>query len=205
MVKEIPGTLVRLPHRPDRPARIGVVANTYGEMPPSVLSHLEGVDLILHAGDVGEVSVITRLETVAPVYAVAGDYDRRSLLPPHRILRVGGKSIVLTHGHLMSGLGHALKAFLAAEGDEQRDHWSDRLITAFPKTDLLIFAHPVAAYRGFHGHTLIVNPGAVAATPGEESFAGPSVAVLTMGRVAEAALYQLGPVQAGAPRLATAP
>ena len=50
--------------------RIGVIADTHGLFDPAVRRHFKGVDHILHAGDIGDRSVIKRLEQIAPVSAV---------------------------------------------------------------------------------------------------------------------------------------
>jgi putative phosphoesterase len=55
--------------------KIGVIADTHGLVRPEVLEAFEGVDLILHAGDIGGKDVITKLEAIAPVKAVAGNVD----------------------------------------------------------------------------------------------------------------------------------
>jgi len=55
--------------------RIGVVSDTHGRLRPEVLSAIEGVDLILHLGDVGEAKILKRLAAIAPVKAVRGNND----------------------------------------------------------------------------------------------------------------------------------
>ena len=50
--------------------RIGVIADTHGLFDPAIRRHFKGVDLILHAGDIGDRSVIEQLEQIAPVTAV---------------------------------------------------------------------------------------------------------------------------------------
>ncbi len=55
--------------------RIGVVSDTHGLMREAVLKLLSGVNLIIHAGDVGEAEILTQLTNVAPVIAVRGNVD----------------------------------------------------------------------------------------------------------------------------------
>jgi putative phosphoesterase len=60
--------------------RIGLISDTHipdaaTTLPPQVLEALSGVDLILHAGDLFEASVLDELELVAPVLAARGDDD----------------------------------------------------------------------------------------------------------------------------------
>jgi uncharacterized protein len=84
--------------------RIGVVADTHVgehlcELPGEIAEILDGVDLILHAGDLNVRSVIDDLGRVAPVVAVRGNHDDRlGDLPRDLLVRVGGRRIGLTHG-----------------------------------------------------------------------------------------------------------
>lgn len=85
---------------------LGVIADTHipaaaPRIPDDVLAAFEGVDLILHAGDLVSPAVIEELASVAPVEAVAGNMDSpevRRLLPAEKIVRAGGHRIGLVHG-----------------------------------------------------------------------------------------------------------
>lgn len=59
----------------DDVSMIGVVSDTHGLLRPEVLSVLADCDLILHAGDVGDRSVLERLGSIADVVAVRGNTD----------------------------------------------------------------------------------------------------------------------------------
>ena len=54
---------------------IGVISDTHGLLRPEAMEALEGSDLILHAGDVGDVKILEELSTIAPVHAVYGNTD----------------------------------------------------------------------------------------------------------------------------------
>jgi len=54
---------------------IGVISDTHGHLPESVAGAFEGVDLIIHAGDIGEPDIIAALEETAPTIAVRGNMD----------------------------------------------------------------------------------------------------------------------------------
>jgi putative phosphoesterase len=56
--------------------KIGVISDTHGLLRPEVLPALKGVDQILHLGDVGKISILDELRTIAPVTAVRGNIDR---------------------------------------------------------------------------------------------------------------------------------
>ena len=87
--------------------RIGLVSDTHvpvaaKEVPPEVAEAFRGVDLILHAGDIYDVSVLEELERVAPVLAALGDDDSYSLLQDERIeekheLELDGYTVWLVH------------------------------------------------------------------------------------------------------------
>ncbi len=55
--------------------RIGVVSDTHGLVRPELLEALSGVEMIIHAGDVGGAQVLEVLGAQAPVVAVRGNMD----------------------------------------------------------------------------------------------------------------------------------
>lgn len=201
MGRRIVRTLVRLPQRHDRSPHIGVVANTDGRLPAEALARLADIDLILHAGDIGEASVITRLQAIAPVIAVPGDRDRRSRDPQYRVLQVAGKTIALTHGDSLPGASSLLRLFLAADG-EADDRRLLELLRFFPPVDCLVFAHPSTACRIRVQDTLIFNPGALATTR-EHDYLG-SLGILSLGRQVDGFLIQIGQSPSSSPVLAPA-
>jgi len=76
--------------------RIGVIADTHGLLRPEVFAAFEGVDHILHAGDIGGEDVIAALRAIAPVTFVNGNNDDDD---GYAIVRktIGGVRILLTH------------------------------------------------------------------------------------------------------------
>lgn len=54
---------------------IGVISDTHGLLRPEALAALEGVERIIHAGDIGTPDVLERLNALAPVIAVRGNVD----------------------------------------------------------------------------------------------------------------------------------
>src|SRR5262249_42307221 len=56
--------------------KIGVIADTHGLIRPEALEAVRGSDLILHAGDIGNPTVIEALQAVAKVVAVRGNVDK---------------------------------------------------------------------------------------------------------------------------------
>ena len=79
---------------------VGVISDTHGFYDPRVPPLLEGVEHILHAGDIGSEDIIQRLCDIAPVTAIRGNNDREGPASMHReeeLLELGGCRIVLTH------------------------------------------------------------------------------------------------------------
>lgn len=54
---------------------VGIISDTHGLLRPGAVEALEGSDLILHAGDVGDSLIIDHLRATAPVVAVRGNMD----------------------------------------------------------------------------------------------------------------------------------
>jgi putative phosphoesterase len=79
---------------------IGVISDTHGLLRPQALRALAGVDLIIHAGDIGKPEVLSDLKKIAPVVAIrgnndSGDWARR--LPEVRNVKVGQHRFYLIH------------------------------------------------------------------------------------------------------------
>ena len=79
---------------------IGVISDTHGLLRPEAVKALKGVELIIHAGDVGNLKVLANLSRIAPVHAVRGNTDRGEWaadLPPTRVVEVGGVHLYVLH------------------------------------------------------------------------------------------------------------
>ena len=85
----------------DRIHSIGLIADTHGLLRRDVFTALDGVELILHAGDVGGDGILDELSVIAPVLAVSGNTDPPGdpRLSPFRICEIGDTKIHLSHGH----------------------------------------------------------------------------------------------------------
>lgn len=79
---------------------IGIVSDTHGLVRPELIDALRGVDLILHAGDVGNSQVLEALNRIAPVVAVRGNNDKGEWaegLPHWEVVEVGAVTIYMLH------------------------------------------------------------------------------------------------------------
>ena len=79
---------------------IGVISDTHGLLRPEAVRLLTGVDVILHAGDIGSPDVIAALQAIAPVTAVRGNNDRDGWAtdyPEDAVLEIDGRTLYILH------------------------------------------------------------------------------------------------------------
>lgn len=139
---------------------VGLISDTHGLVRTEVFSALEGVAMILHAGDVGGQDVIVELQAIAPVHAVYGNTDAPGEpgLRGQIRLTLEGTSIHVSHGH------------------ELGSPTPERLLARYD-ADILVYGHTHRALIEEHGSRLVINPGAA----GPRRFnVKPSVARLTL-------------------------
>lgn len=80
--------------------KIGLISDTHNKLPPVVADIFKGVDLILHAGDIGEAYILGKLNQIAPTKAVYGNtdiYSLASVLPYQLSLEIEGLRFLLIH------------------------------------------------------------------------------------------------------------
>ena len=129
--------------------RVAVIADTHmprgaRRLPDACVERLAAADLILHAGDVVEASVLRDLGTLAPLYTVHGNIDEpelKQLLPEERIVEVDGVRIGMVH---IPGppAGRA-----------------ERLVRRFPGCEAVVYGHTHIPEVTQHGGVWILNPG----------------------------------------------
>lgn len=126
------------------PIVVGLISDTHGLLRASAMHALDGVELILHAGDVGNRDVLIELAALAPVMAVYGNVDdiHTPELEAHRWLSLEGFRIHVSHGH---ELGHPTPA---------------GLLRHYPEATILVFGHTHRALVDRADGKLVVNPGA---------------------------------------------
>jgi uncharacterized protein len=79
---------------------IGIISDTHGLVRPEALRALKGVEMILHAGDIGKPEVLDALKEIAPVVAVRGNNDKgewAQALRDAEVVEVGKVSIYMLH------------------------------------------------------------------------------------------------------------
>jgi len=80
--------------------RIGLISDTHGLLRPEATQALQGVDHIIHAGDIGNSSILEQLADIAPLIAVRGNNDFGAwadALPTEKTLELGGATLYVLH------------------------------------------------------------------------------------------------------------
>ncbi len=141
--------------------RIGVLSDNHGYLDPVILERFTGVSHIIHAGDIMDPEILSALETVAPVTAVAGNLDEGELaerLPREASGEIAGVRFLV---------GHKPKRLL------------NRLSTGKfedERPDLVVWGHTHVPSAAWVDGALYLNPG-TASSPDEEDD-GPTVAIV---------------------------
>ena len=118
---------------------VGVISDTHGLLRPEALDALRGSKYIVHAGDIGDESILRTLEAIAPVTVVRGNTDyepwaRR--IPPTAVLDVEGIRIYAVHDIAQLDIDPG-----AAD------------------VDVVVFGHSHRPGIGTRGNVLYLNPG----------------------------------------------
>lgn len=106
--------------------RLGIISDTHGLLRPEVFDVFKEVDHILHAGDIGDLDILTELEAIAPVTAVYGNtdgFDVRAKVPEIVERRIEGLDFLLIHG------------------DQVGSPTPENLHAAYPDAEVIIYGH----------------------------------------------------------------
>jgi uncharacterized protein len=130
--------------------KIGVISDTHIprsalKLPGEIYNAFKGVDMIIHAGDLVDMSLLDELKKLARTEAVHGNMDTaavQSLLPARKVIEAGGLKIGLTHG---SGPHFNLINTVKREFPE--------------KVDAIVFGHSHSPLNEVRDGILFFNPG----------------------------------------------
>jgi len=148
--------------------KVGVLSDTHlpaimQALPPVIFDIFYGVDLILHAGDITELSVLDDLRALAPVEAVAGNMDSAEVqvrLPSKKVIMMGKFTVGLIHGQYKLNVQQEM------------------VRKEFDKVDLIVYGHSHQPFWGAIEGVYFLNPG----SPTDKRYAPfNSVAVLQVG------------------------
>ena len=116
------------------------------QLPKKVYQHLKDCDLIVHAGDITEMSFISELEKIAETKAVWGNMDSlevKNTLPKKVLFKADGKTIGVTHG----------------SGPVSKVMDSAKQLFKGKKPDVIIFGHSHNPINEIKDGVLFFNPG----------------------------------------------
>ena len=127
--------------------KIGLISDTHGWLDPALHHWFAGVEMILHAGDVGSEAVLRDLESIAPTIAVRGNVDGGAWareLPLEWVVEVGGTRIAMLH----------------IAGNPKKPRSEARALVAREPPDILLVGHSHIVVIERREGVLWVNPGA---------------------------------------------
>ncbi len=122
--------------------KIGVISDTHNFLDPKVAEWFAGAGHILHAGDVGNLPIISELETIAPVTAVYGNTDTDLPLKETEVVVLAGRKFLIHHIVNPLALTDGLKDRLARE-----------------RPDVVVFGHTHQTFCQTIGGVFYFNPG----------------------------------------------
>lgn len=142
---------------------IGLISDTHGLLRQEALRALEGAELIIHAGDVGDPKTLEDLRRIAPVVAVRGNIDTDAWcadLPEMALAEAGSALIYVLHDL------HALDAsLLRREGLpdsrtlRRRAAGASRLGAEAERIAMVVSGHSHKPSHAEREGILYVNPG----------------------------------------------
>jgi uncharacterized protein len=122
--------------------KIGVISDTHDYLDAKIPELFEGVDHILHAGDIGLPWIILQLEDIAPVTAVVGNNDPGLNFKETELVQLNGRKFMVHH---------IVDVRSPAPGVQRR------IIRDNP--DVVVFGHTHKPFNSRIGNTLFFNPG----------------------------------------------
>lgn len=162
------GPQVDQPVDPDEIAvTIGLLSDTHmplrlRRLPASLADVFAGVDLLLHAGDVGRLAVLDELGQIAPVIAVHGNDDSDEAqreLPYQQVVSVRGLRILLWHSHFPDW-----DEEMAFREDDDLYRSVERSVQQAKRAEaqVVVFGHWHIPLRYDKDGITVINPGALA-------------------------------------------
>lgn len=165
--------------RPAGSLRVAILSDTHGTLDPRILAQIAACDLAVHAGDIGDGTVLEALRRAlepgsGTLVAVRGNNDLPTKWPrPHHpeldalpaqleIDLPGGRMAVI-HGHQTPAPGR-----------------HERLRRRFPDARVIVYGHSHRLVIDQLLNPWVINPGAAGRS---RTFGGPSCLVLTASRL----------------------
>jgi uncharacterized protein len=122
--------------------RLGLISDTHNYFDPLLPRCFEGVDRILHAGDIGSLDILARLEEIALVTAVAGNCDVDLALPFSQWIDLAPGGVYLRH---------------VVDPQAPSEEWLRSSQSSRPR--VVVFGHTHRPYYRDHDGIIFANPG----------------------------------------------
>jgi uncharacterized protein len=123
--------------------KVGVISDTHNFFDPQIAKLFQGVQHILHAGDIGLPRILRELEQIAPVTAVSGNTDEAGFhYRETECVEFEGKKFLIHHIVALPHLSEAVQSRIARE-----------------KPHVVVFGHTHKPFAEYVGKTLFFNPG----------------------------------------------
>jgi len=122
--------------------KIGVISDTHNFLDPKIHQLFAGVSHILHAGDIGNATIISELEEIAPVTAVYGNTDVNLPFKETEIIELAGNKFLIHH--IVNPVAPGERVL-------------ERIARALP--DVIVFGHTHKRFCETMGGVLFFNPG----------------------------------------------
>ena len=131
---------------------IGIISDNHGDWSPNIAKALEGVDAIIHAGDIGPYQIISKMESIAPTTAVLGNTDGDLPIKEIEVANIGKKKFFVQH--IVDP--HQLEVPLRARLEKVNPY-------------VVVFGHTHKPFCEILGNILFLNPGSVTRPRGQFS------------------------------------
>jgi putative phosphoesterase len=122
--------------------KIGVISDTHGYLDPRVAELFDGVEHILHAGDIGSPAILNGLEAIAPVTAVSGNNDYNPDWRERELVELAGRKFLVQH---------------IVDPRAPAEAWAGLLDRA--AVDVVVFGHTHRPHAEWRDGRLFFNPG----------------------------------------------
>ena len=127
---------------------VGVISDTHGRLPQSVLTVFKDTDLIVHAGDIGNPEILESLGKIAPIIGVRGNMDVGHWarhLPEKKVIKISQIMLCVIHDVYRSELSpNSSSCQIVISGHTHRP-----LVEKHPK---VLFLNPGSAVQPRYGY-----------------------------------------------------
>ena len=112
-----------------------------------VINQCEDLEMIIHLGDlVKDAKELKNINSRIPIEYIAGNNDWRSMAPREKVITIGNKKGLITHGDL-----YGVKNGYSRLGDRG---WELGV-------DFVLFGHTHVPYENYYNNILLINPGSI--------------------------------------------